>query len=124
MAYDLRIIKNKKIIEIRNSGEITNEDMITETQEVIKLQHEKNIVLILTEFVSVKVDASLSDVFQFPEMYEQMGMDRKTRIAVLVSEIEVNNEELDFYETICINRGWTIKIFIDKKEAIEWLLSE
>ena len=124
MAYEIKLIKNKRIIEVKNSGKITNEDMIAQTQEVIKLQHEKNMFLILTEFAAVKVDVNISDVFQFPELYEQMGLDRKSKIAVLVSEIEIKAEELNFYETICLNRGWQIKIFLKKKEAIEWLLSE
>lgn len=124
MAYNLKLIKDRRIIEIMNSGEITNEDMITQTQEVIKLQHEKNIFSILTDFAEVKVDVNFSDVFQFPELYEQMGMDRRSKIAVFVSDVEIKTEELHFYETICLNRGWIIKIFLNKNEAIEWLLGK
>ena len=126
MSYEIKFIKENGIIEIKNKYDISYEKMITQTQEVIKLQHEKNTSLILTDFSSVKVnvDVNLSDIFQFPELYEQMGMDRKSKIAVLVSEMEVKTEELDFYETVCLNRGWNIRIFLKKTEAIEWLLSE
>ena len=126
MSYEIKFIKENGIIEIKNKYDISYEKMISQTQEVIKLQHEKNTSLILTDFSSVKVnvDVNLSDIFQFPELYEQMGMDRKSRIAVLVSEMEVKTEELDFYETVCLNRGWNIRILLKKTEAIEWLLSE
>jgi hypothetical protein len=122
MAYEIKLIKDKRIIEIENKNEITNEDMITQTKEVIILQHEKHIFSILADFASVRVNTNISDVFQFPELYEQMGMDHKSKIAVFVSDIEIKTEELQFYETICLNRGWNIKIFLDRKDAIKWLL--
>lgn len=124
MAYELKLIKNKRIIEIKNSGEITSDDMIAQTRQTIQLQHEKGISSILADFASVTVDANISDVFQFPELYEQMGMDHKSKIAVFVSDIEIKTEELHFYETICLNRGWNIKIFLERKKAIQWLLDD
>jgi len=54
-------------------------------------------------------------------MYEKLGMDKTTRIAVLVSNIETKAEELHFYENVCLNRGWHIRIFTDRDAAIEWL---
>ena len=124
MPYAIKFIENNRIIQIKNNGELSYEELLTQTREVIKIQQEKSTSLILTEFVSVKLDVNIADIFQFPEVYEQLGMQRKNKIAVVVSDVEIKTDELQFYETICLNRGWNIKIFLKEKEAIKWLLSE
>lgn len=124
MPYAIKFIENNRIIQIKNNGELSYEELLTQTREVIKIQQEKSTSLILTEFVSVKLDVNIADIFQFPELYEQLGMQRKSKIAVVVSDVEIKTDELQFYETICLNRGWNIKIFLKEKEAIKWLLSE
>ena len=41
------------------------------------------------------------------------------RFALL--DIEPNNEINHFFETVCVNRGFNLKVFLQEKEAIEWL---
>ena len=42
------------------------------------------------------------------------------RFALL--DIEKNNEINHFFETVCLNRGLNLKVFLQEKEAIEWLV--
>ncbi len=122
MPYEIRFLEESGIIAIENKGEITQHELLKQTQEAIQMGREKKSDLFLTIFSHVKVQAGTFDVARFPDMYEQLGMKRTSRIAVVVSEVESKAEDLRFYETICLNRGWHIKIFLEKDPALEWLV--
>jgi hypothetical protein len=124
MPYEIRFLEEKGIISIENSGELTYDELIEQTKRAINLGLENNSHLFLTDFSNVAVHASTMEVFQFPEIYEQLGMAKMSKIAVLVSGMELNTEELKFYETICLNRGWQVKIYLEKEPAIEWLIKK
>lgn len=32
-------------------------------------------------------------------------------------------EDLAFYETVAHNRGYTVRVFVDRAEALAWLLA-
>ena len=40
-------------------------------------------------------------------------------IAIAVTDIE---EAAKFYEDICVNRGWLVKVFQTKQEALDWFV--
>ncbi len=121
MPYDVKYLEENGIVVIENKGELKYDELVRQTQEAIKLGQGKNSKLFLTNFSNVEVRAQTMELFNFPVIYEQFGMNRMSRIAVVVSEMELKTEELHFYETICLNRGWNIKIFLHKDLALDWL---
>ncbi len=124
MSYEISYLEERGIVAIENKGEITQYELLKQSQEAIQLGSDKKSELFLTTFSHVKVQAGTFDVARFPELYEQLGMKRTSRIAVVVSEVELKAEELHFYETICLNRGWHIRIFLEKDPALEWLVGK
>jgi hypothetical protein len=65
---------------------------------------------------------SVVDILYLPEQkYAADKLDRKSRIAVLMPKDAAARKELQFYETVCLNRGWQVKIFNTKQEALAWL---
>jgi hypothetical protein len=121
MPYEISFIEKSGIVIIENKGELTYDEVVTQSKEAIILANEKNSQLFLSDFSNVKVRANTFELLKFPEIYKQYGMSRTSRIAVVVTNIELKTEELRFYETICLNRGWQIKIFLKRDRAIEWL---
>ena len=41
------------------------------------------------------------------------------RFALL--DIEANNAINHFFETVCLNRGFNLKVFLKEQEAVDWL---
>ena len=121
MPYEVKLLEDKGIVVIENKGDLTYDELVKQSQDAISIIHDKKAYLILTDFSNVGVDAKITDIYQFPEIYEQFGLTKMSKIAVLVSAKEVSTEQLTFYENICINRGWQIKIFLKKESALEWL---
>jgi hypothetical protein len=121
MAYQISIISNGEILQIENQGEITFADLENQTIEAITISKEKDINLFLTIFISAEVKTNYKDIFSIPEIYERLGMKSDSKIAALATTTEVKTDEMQIYDAICMNKGWKVKIFIDKEEAINWL---
>ncbi len=124
MPYKINYIEKSGIVIIENKGELTYDELVNQSKEAIILAKDKNSQLFLSDFSNVKVQANTFKLLKFPEIYEQYGMNRNSKIAVVVTNVELKTDELRFYETICINRGWQIKIFLKREHAFEWLEGE
>lgn len=65
---------------------------------------------------------NILDIYALPEFYEQAEFMRTTKSALVVQEDVFIMDELKFYENVCINRGYNIKIFLNLDEGLKWLL--
>ena len=50
-------------------------------------------------------------------------VDKRSRIAILISPDYKRIENYKFFETACRNRGVNLKLFFSKEDALEWLNS-
>lgn len=67
------------------------------------------------------VPLSISEGYEHADLFEQLGIDSKYRIAW----VELNAEAYQavyFVETVLFNRGFPGRVFLDVDEAKEWVL--
>jgi hypothetical protein len=121
MPYTVSYLEDTGIVRIKNWGQLSMNEIVAQTREAASLSQDKHAKLLLSDFSATEVKTSLVDIFQFPDLYQKLGMDRTFKIAVLVSNIELNTDELRFYENITLNRGWQVRIFLKEDEATAWL---
>ncbi len=53
--------------------------------------------------------------------YEAQGMSRSSRIALVLPTAPGTRADAKFYETASANRGWNVKCFETREEALAWL---
>ena len=53
--------------------------------------------------------------------YVADGLERLSRVALVYPRSPKAKEAARFYETACINRGWNVRLFPERDDAIEWL---
>jgi hypothetical protein len=63
-------------------------------------------------------------MFPLHEIHEEMKLTRTSSIAVVTPKSKEGIRFTKFYETVCVNRGWDVKIFDEREDAIEWLLKQ
>ena len=65
---------------------------------------------------------SVVDLYDLPTLYEEQGLERGSKGAVVLPAANAKvAEDARFHETVCLNRGWQVKVFTDCQEAIDWL---
>ena len=112
------------IIEIVFKLDISREDLEKSTVDSLQLASANNLNLFLIDITEADLVAPLVDVFDLADKrYDELGANRKNRAAVISSNTEKNIKLAEFYEHVCMNRGWLVKTFQSRKEAVEWFQS-
>jgi hypothetical protein len=119
VAYD----ENLGIILVVNTGRVSADEFKKRTLETIEqaIEHRTNRILIDNSRLELAV--STNQVFQMPEFYENTNAYRGSLWAIIQPPEGPVLKELKFYETVCRNRGWLVKLFDDRQAAIGWLMT-
>lgn len=74
---------------------------------------------ILIDHRKATFSVSLIDTYERPNQFQESGVPRTAKIALLFSESE--NSLFNFFETVFVNRGFQVKLFTSIPEAENWL---
>jgi len=64
---------------------------------------------------------STLDLYDLPKRMESLGIDRTWKRALVV---DTHIDDLRFYEDVCTNRGFGVRVFEDPDKAMKWLTEE
>ena len=118
MPFDLNHDPAEGIVEIALSRPITGEEIRRATTAAVSRRAAK----FLIDLNGWDVSASFVDLYNLAEkQYTDEEVDRRSRIAVLLPTSASGREAVRFYETVCRNRGWNVRVCRDRQSAVEWL---
>lgn len=117
--YDLEI----GLVCARFVGIVTDDDFKAATVEAIGLAQANNTTRFLIDDSQWEGGASVVGLFELPALHETLSADRSSRAALILPPPDRtdNVKTARFYETVCQNRGWNVRVFQERQEAIEWL---
>ena len=109
-------------IDIVLRGRLDGEDIRTLTSETIALGRTAATQSFLADASEADVTADLVDLYDVPaKQYVDEGADRLGRMAIVMPPSEETRRAIAFFESVCRNRGWNVKTFADRTEALRWL---
>ncbi len=76
---------------------------------------------LLVDLRQARVPLSSLEVYELPPILQSVGINGQNRMAFLFQELSY---ELDFYETVLRNQGFTAQLFADFEQAKSWLTGE
>ena len=115
------------LVEVFYTGEVTTRELQESTSALIELEKTDGLIRFLVDVTEMRLSSftSLFDIFNIPaKQYEEEEADRDGRVAVFVPDHSEMLSVVKFYENACVNRGWMVKRFAERQEALEWLISE
>ena len=111
-----------RAIELVYTGRITGPDLRETTSKAIVLIKEHGNADALVDATEIELTASLFDLYDLPaHQYVVEGLNYRTRVAVVLPTLPKERKDVLFYETACVNRGWLVRSFPNRSDAIEWL---
>lgn len=110
-------------IEMKYSGTVSAEEYKDALIEFVKFQKEHNIMLVLTDLSDMVITPSILNVYDAINMFETLGIDKRTTEALIIPENKFALENVKFYENACQNRGFNVKLFTNRDDALKWLIS-
>jgi hypothetical protein len=124
MPFIVKYNNELSIIESVLVDQVTNKDLLEHEAQCIALAKENESTRIITDAKQATLEMSVVDLYGLPEFYGDQGLNRFVRIAVLPPTSGPGKDLVDFYETVSLNRGWTVGIFEERQEALDWLLND
>ncbi|HMT10937.1 MAG TPA: STAS/SEC14 domain-containing protein [Ignavibacteria bacterium] len=121
MPYRIEISSEPEKLEVKYFGKVTEDEYRAAIIEFIEKKGGSKYLLVLTDCLEMNIGPSVLDVYERINMYEKLGIDTETKEAILIPADQIVVENVKFYETACLNRGYNVRIFENRKEAIEWL---
>jgi hypothetical protein len=110
------------IVEAAYTGEVSALDLRESTTTFIRLEKEQGLVKFLIDTSEMLLATSMIDLYELPtKQYIEEGADRQGRVAIIPPASKSAVEAVRFYESVCQNRGWHVRVFEQRAEALKWL---
>jgi hypothetical protein len=110
------------IIEICCTGLITPNELAEGFREAFELARQHSRTRMLTDCTSLAGGHSITDLYFLADALTGLGALPVYREAVLVPTLPQSAESVQFWETACANRGLDVRLFDNRKHALDWLL--
>ena len=125
MPWNVEYDSELGIVQGSYVGRVTADEFKEATIKAIGLAKDNNTNLFLIDDSEYEGGASLFGLFELPDLHVELEADRISRAAlILPSSGMAAAEDARFYETICLNRGWQVKVFSKRQDAIDWLMKK
>jgi hypothetical protein len=123
MSWEIEFNEQNRVIFLIFRSDVSREDVQESNIAFISLMNEKAAKKILTDFTDALSLASTTlDIFSLPEIYKTIGYENPFTEAIVAPKDSKIRKDVEFYETVCVNRGINAKAFEDRGQALEWLL--
>ena len=110
------------ILEVVYSGAFGADELRVITDRILTAMLEQKAGRVLLDCYDAHFDVPVLNVYKLPDLYNSRGLTRsEVRAAVVKPKDGYRAELFDFYEDVCRNRGYFVKLFELREPALEWL---
>ena len=107
-----------EIIEVQSYGEVTGVDISNSIRQIVEIQRDSDIDKLL---VDTTRQETLPSPIEIVKIFSAYPRDLKT--ALLVNASQATVDDVEFVETVAVNRGKRIQMHYDQEKALRWLNS-
>ena len=124
MPWKLEYHEDSQIVELHIDGRANGDELREAATARIAFGKEKGVERYIINVRHLKAPRSATPaVYEIPtRLYEEEGLSRSSVIAVIAPMDAQSMWAANFFEDICVNRGWRVETFLDRDRAIDWLV--
>lgn len=121
MAWIVEYNNTLRIVDVALNGSVSGPEVHELTSRAIGLLKKQGTLEVLVDTTEMEWAPPIVDIYSLPGQYETEALDRRVRIALVAPKSSVAKQATQFYENACTNRGWLVRSFASRDEAIAWL---
>lgn len=121
MAWSMEFTDAGRILKVLIQGPISGAEVAQMTQESVGLVASRQVTRVVLDCAAAEMDVPILDVYKLPDLYAARGVPRQVRAAVILPRAGYRLDIYEFYEDVCRNRGYFVKLFEREAEAWEWV---
>lgn len=122
MPWRVIVCPDHPIVETSYSGLLTPSELTSAVHETLAAAEQEGVNRLLADCTTLEGGHSVVDLYTLAKEVAERGIMWTIREAVLLPRRPDAGEKVRFWETTCINRGFTVRLFDDRQAALDWLL--
>jgi len=119
MAHKIQVLEDG-IVEIVHTGQMSINEATESRTEAAATMAEHDLRLVLADVSATDHSKSTTDLYKFNASHYEV-FPSFTRLAVVIPPDPDNAKPAEFAQTVAVNRGIMMKIFLDREDAMSWL---
>lgn len=120
MSFKLEANQEQQFVQLRYSGRVVIEERIEAREHVINLLKEQGFHRTLVETQDSDIDMRMNDIIKFGRSFKDLDFPDRYHVACVIAPGDEANTMLEY---IASGDGLSIKVFLDRKDALDWLLA-
>lgn len=124
MPWKTNVLESPKCVEIAYIGNVTPEELYMALKNSVLLSRENNTILFLSDCTDMIGGHSVVDLYGLIGMFDNLDLSPDSKEAIIMKSLQSSIQEIKFYETACKNRGFNVKIFTGREDAVAWLAAQ
>lgn len=121
MPWSMESIDEGRILKVLIQDPMSSDEVTDMVQKSTGLVVERQVPRVVIDCGSTQMRVPTMDIFKLPDLYVSLGMSRDTHIAVIMPKDGFKRDRYEFYEDVCRNRGYFVKLFEQEDEAWKWV---
>lgn len=121
MPWSMEFTDEGRILKVLIQGSISSSEASEITRESVAAAVKTQVTRIVLDCADAKMDLPILDVYKLPDLYSAQGLSRQVHAAVIMSREGYRREIYEFYEDVCRNRGYFVRLFEQEQDAWNWV---
>ncbi|MDB4444042.1 hypothetical protein N9174_01735 [bacterium] len=121
MSYDLTIEKKGDVLWVTATGTRSLETVLAMSKDILAACVEEKVTKVLTDVRGLEGRLSTLDAYKLADQHFPKIQDRSVVTHNALVDLKEFEHNYRFFEDVAVNRGFTLRIFSDPDEAVEWL---
>jgi hypothetical protein len=117
MGWTINYSPDPGILHVNLFGVLTPNDTSQLITDLTKNIVRNSCKRILVDCKLVQINFNNTYIYNVPVIYQMMGFKHDCKTAVIVNHINSNTA---FYEQVCSSRGYSVKVFENRRSAERW----
>lgn len=122
MPWTLDYSATDRILTVKCDGPFAAEDLVPMTRASVEKLREEHALRVLLDFSTAVARVSITELYKLPDTYINLRAPRLAHLAMVVPADGYRMDVYQFYEDVCVNRGYFVRLFNDATSARTWLL--
>lgn len=122
MPWALDYSATENILTVKCEGPFSADDLLPMTQAATERMLAKQSLRVLLDFSHAIAQVSIAELYKLPDIYADTRVPRRARLALIVPTDGYRLDVYQFYEDVCVNRGFFVKLFKEIAVAKQWLI--
>ena len=124
MPWQVKVNPDIPVIETYYIGDLNPDDLNAAVKDTLDLALTHEIRLFLGDCTALAGGHSVFDLYDLARRVSTTCGGKLIKEAIILPEIPAQKESAMFWETTCVNRGLQVRIFADRKSALDWLTAK